>query len=146
MTQSCHKSRGSVIFSAKSTGMRLLLGMYIVFMVVMFTRCRKETEVDELTKQCSKVQVVFTDGMQYTDITDRSEIRKFSSYISSEQAPIYQCGFDGRIVFFTSQGQVEMDFVLQDACRHIEYQYGGILQSKKITDEGVAYLQSLKKE
>lgn len=55
--------------------MRLLLGVYLTFMAIMFMRCSEVSEVDELAKQTERIQIVFTDDLlNYTDITDKKKL------------------------------------------------------------------------
>lgn len=132
---------------------KIILGAYIVFMLVIFMRCEKVTEIDELVKNTEKVQIVMyheSSADTYFDITDKNEIAGFDDYISSENTPVYKCSYDGRIVFFMNddvvsgnKNSVAMDFSLQDGCVHIAYEYAGGLQTKELTDEGIAYLRSL---
>ncbi len=134
---------------------RIALGLYITFMLVMFLRCEKTTEISELAKNTDKIQVVFYDqsGNEnfFIDIIDKREIRKFSGYISEEETPLYKCRLDGRIIFFLNEeaargnfNSVDMDFNLQDDCHHVAYEYSGGLQTKQLTNKGLSYLRSLK--
>lgn len=105
------------------------------------------TEIYELAKQSEKVQVVFNNRPdKYIEITSRKEIRKFDDYISTEDTPVFHCFYDGFIVFFSNGGSVRMEFNLEEGCRHIAYNYGENVVTKKITDEGYAFLMEMKPE
>lgn len=150
-------SRSEFIFIILGKNMKLfkiILGAYLVFMVVLFMRCEKVTEVSELVKNTDKIQVVMyhdASSDTYFDITDKKEISEFADFISDENTPVYKCSFDGRIVFFMNddvasgtKNSVAMDFSLQDDCIYIAYEYAGGLQTKELTDEGIAYLKKLR--
>lgn len=132
---------------------KIILGAYLVFMVVTFMRCEKITEIHELVKNTEKIQIVMYHAGSadtYFDITEKKEISEFADYISEENTPVYKCSYDGRIVFFMSEevasgnkNSVAMDFSLQDGCVHIAYEYAGGLQTKELTEEGIAYLKKL---
>ncbi|HAE12794.1 MAG: hypothetical protein H6548_11845 [Chitinophagales bacterium] len=122
---------------------KYILGAFFTFMAVMFVRCGEVTEIDELVKQTERVQIVYNTNLgAYQDITDKKEIRAFSDYILDEPTPLYKCGYDGYMIFFTEHGSVRMDFNLQDDCIHVLYPYGETLQTRLISKEGVAYLRS----
>ncbi len=134
---------------------RVILGLYFTFLLLMFLRCEKVTEISELAKNTDKIQVIFYDESgneaSFIDITDKKEIRKFSSYISEMETPLYKCRIDGRLIFFLNEesargnyNSVDMDFNLEDDCHHVAYEYSGRLQTKKMTDKGIDYLRSLK--
>lgn len=126
--------------------MRLILGIYFTFITIMFVRCEKLTEVDELAKQSNRVQIVFNDNLiNYTDVEDRKEIRRIANFITDEETPFYKCGYDGYMIFFTDQGSVRMDFNLQDDCAHVVYDYAMTIKTFKISEEGITYLRQLKK-
>lgn len=100
--------------------------------------------VYELAKQTDRIQVVFNERAdKYQDITSRKMIRKFDSYISEEDTPVYNCGYDGYILFFTENGSVRMEFNLDDECQNIVYTFAQVTYTKKLTPEGLAYLQSV---
>jgi hypothetical protein len=123
---------------------RLILGTYLLFMVTMLMRCEPVTEVSELVKQTERIQVVFNTNLgDYTDITSKQQIRKFKSYITDEPTPIYECGYDGYLLFFTEAGSVRMDFNLMDDCQHVIYDYGQSIETRKLSDEGLEYLRSI---
>lgn len=126
--------------------MRLILGLYLTFITVMFVRCEKLTEVDELAKQSNRVQIVFSDNLlNYTDVNDKKEIRRIANFITDEETPFYKCGYDGYMIFFTDHGSVRMDFNLQDDCAHVVYDYAMTIKTFKISEEGITYLRQLKK-
>lgn len=113
-------------------------------MVTMLMRCEPVTEVSELVKQTERIQVVFNTNLgDYTDITSKQQIRKFKSYITDEPTPIYECGYDGYLLFFTEAGSVRMDFNLMDDCQHVIYDYGQSIETRKLSDEGLEYLRSI---
>ena len=123
---------------------RLLLGAYLLFMVIMLMRCGPVSEIDELVKQTDKVQVVFYERLDaYTDVTARRDIKRFSDYILEEPSPLYRCGYDGYLVFFTGTGSVRMEFNLRDDCLHVVYPYADGVQSRILSQEGQDYLRSL---
>ncbi len=125
--------------------MRLILGIYLTFMAIMLMRCSQVSEVDELAKQTDRIQIVFNgEQVNYTDITEKREIRKIANFITDEETPFYKCGYDGHMIFFTSVGSVRMNFNLQDDCNHVVYDYAGAIKTFKISDEGIAYLKQLK--
>lgn len=100
--------------------------------------------VYELAKQTERIQVVFNERAdKYQDITSRKQIRKFDSYISEEDTPVYNCGYDGYILFFTESGSVRMEFNLDDECQNIVYTFAQVTYTKKLTAEGLAYLRSV---
>ncbi|MFN0274512.1 MAG: hypothetical protein ACKVPJ_02105 [Chitinophagales bacterium] len=124
-----------------------MIGRVILFCfcVTCFASCKYENiEVYELAKQTEKVQVVFTSKPEaYEEITSKKKIRQFANYISMEDTPVFHCGYDGYLLFFTENGSVRMEFNLQEDCRHILYNYAGATQTKKITPEGLEYLLSV---
>ena len=110
-------------------------------------RCGPVTEIDELVKQTERIQVVFNTNLgDYTDLTDRKSIRSFDDYITDEPTPLYKCGYDGYLIFFTENGSVRMDFNLQDDCLHVIYQYGESVETRRLSNEGADYLRSLAPE
>lgn len=123
---------------------RIILGTYLTFMAVMLMRCGTVTEIDELVKQTERIQVVFNSNLgDYTDIDDKKIIRMFDDYITDEPTPLYKCGYDGHMIFFTEAGAVRMDFNLQPECLHVIFQYGESVETRLISPEGAEYLRSL---
>ncbi|MBC8173769.1 MAG: hypothetical protein H7X71_07680 [Chitinophagales bacterium] len=118
--------------------------LFLIFFGLLSCNNKSSTEIYELVKQTEKIQIVFNTRLdKYTDITERRDIRKFDDYISEEDTPIYNCGYDGYIIFFGEQGSVRMDFNLSDDCQHVLYIFGDVLQTKKLTPDGLEYLRSL---
>ncbi|MBK6729640.1 MAG: hypothetical protein IPG60_01325 [Bacteroidetes bacterium] len=125
--------------------MRLLLGVYLTFMAIMFMRCSEVSEVDELAKQTERIQIVFTDDLlNYTDITDKKEIKRIANFITDEETPFYKCGYDGYMIFFTESGSVRMNFNIQEDCAHVVYDYAMTIKTFRISEDGIAYLTHLK--
>lgn len=118
----------------------------VLLILSLFSACSSEsTEIHELVKATEKVQIVFGNEFnQYTELTKKKDIRDFEDYISLEETPIYKCGYDGFIVFFTEHGSVRMDFNLSDDCTHVAYTYAGIFETRKLTPEGIEYLKSIR--
>ncbi|MBA3284407.1 MAG: hypothetical protein H0U27_05025 [Nitrosopumilus sp.] len=123
--------------------MKLQIIGLIIYSISVFS-CKEQSEVYELAKQSDKIQVVFYDNpSSYIDITKRSERTKFSKYISEEQTPYLKCDYAGAIIFFTEYGSVKMDFNLSDDCQHVIYSFGGEVETRKLTEEGLAHLKDL---
>lgn len=125
--------------------MRPILGIYITFIAIMLVRCDKVTEVDELAKQTVRIQIVFTDDLlNYTDVTSKKEIKRIANFITDEETPFYNCGYDGYMIFFTEAGSVRMNFNFQDDCAHVVYDYAMSIKTYRLSDDGIAYLKQLK--
>jgi|GEM_PF-1323793 len=133
---------------------KFLVGAILLFFTVMFLRCEKVTEISELIKSTKKIQVVFyNDSLPdtFVDITDKKDIKKFTSYITDEDIPLLKCGYDGQIIYFMDdevgagpKNSVAMEFNLSDDCAHVAYQYAASMQTKKLSDDGLSYLRGIK--
>lgn len=132
----------------------IILGVFITFMVIMFLRIGDKTDFTEVVQHTEKIQVIFylPDGTEtFVDITDRSEIKEFDSFVSDENTPLYKCGYTGKMVFFLypdmappGKNTISVEFNLDESCRHVAYYFDEGLQTKAITDKGFDYLNSLK--
>jgi hypothetical protein len=107
--------------------------------------CKYENiEVYELAKQTERVQVVFSNKPEdYEELTSKRKIRQFANYVTMDETPVFHCGYDGYILFFTKEGSVRMEFNLQEGCRHVLYNYAGVTHTKALTPEGLEYLLSI---
>lgn len=131
----------------------LILGVFITFMVIMFVRVGEGTDLTEVVNNTEKIQITFyseTQGEKFVEITDRDVIRKFDAYISSKDTPVYQCGYNGKIVFFLftdvappGKNTIVVEFNLDPDCQHAAYFYANSLQTKSLTEEGLQYLNNL---
>lgn len=134
---------------------KILVGMVLVFITVMFMQCEKVTEISELIKNTEKIQVVFyNDSLPdtFVDIEDKKEIKKFKSFITDDDVPVLKCGYDGRIIFFMDndltegpKNSVSMEFNFDDDCMHVAYQYAASLNTKRLSMSGAEYLKKLDK-
>lgn len=134
----------------------IILGATLVFFAVMLLRCEKVTEITELAKNTDKIQIVFyNDTVPNTiiEVTDKSEIKKFGSYISDKDTPLYKCEYDGQLIFLLNndvssgdKNTITMEFNLQPDCTHVAYMYAEGLRTKELSEEGVEYLRKVRGE
>ena len=81
-----------------------------------------------------------------TSFSDPSNIKKVLEFITRDKAPFYKCGYTGSIVFLGGANSYvvqKMEFNTQPGCEHIVFTYEDELHSRHLTDEGIAFLDSL---
>ena len=106
------------------------------------------TTAEAQQKEVAEINIMFKDGndefQQVFNTTDKTEIEKYSTIISSNTAPQYKCGYSGNIIFTYKDGSIrDCDFNLDESCNHIVYIEDGDFISKEITPEGREVLLSL---
>lgn len=75
---------------------------------------------------------------------DATEITKVAGFISTKDAPMYKCGYSGKMVFTTAANKTEVvEFNFDENCPHAKYMVGDNLKSKVFTQEGIDFVKSL---
>ncbi|HEX38052.1 MAG TPA: hypothetical protein ENG70_04235 [Candidatus Cloacimonetes bacterium] len=78
--------------------------------------------------------------------SDPANITKVLGFISNKRAPLYKCGYTGSIIFLGEANSFvvqKMEFTAESGCEHIVFTYEGELFSRQLTEEGIAFLDSL---
>jgi hypothetical protein len=76
----------------------------------------------------------------------KDEIKKILGYITDEDSLRNDCGYNGIIELKLTKGFMNMEFNTDDNCNRIVYTYQDLLFSKKISPEGLTYLNGLIKK
>ena len=74
------------------------------------------------------------------------EIVKILGYITDEDSPQNTCGYNGIIELKLKEGFMNMEFNTGENCNRIVYTYQDLLFSKKISPDGISYLNKLIKK
>ena len=72
-----------------------------------------------------------------------TDIHQITSFVSSKKAPMYKCGYQGKITFYTSKGIIAGEYNYSSGCAHISFLVDGEIVSRKLTPQGATYLKSL---
>jgi len=93
-----------------------------------------------------KTQEKGRQALLVTSFSDSTNIKRLLDFITRKKTPFYKCGYTGSIVYLGGANSYvvqKMDFNTQLGCEHIVFTYKDELHSRHLTDEGIAFLDSL---
>lgn len=79
------------------------------------------------------------------EFTEKTDIDKFCDVISSSNAPNYKCAYSGSIDYYKNGISLldeKAEFNLNPDCAHIVFIYEEKMYSKKLTKNGIEFLNS----
>ena len=125
--------------------------MKIIFALsalAMLASC-SSTPLQKQFNEANKLKVLIDGGggvpQVHYETNDVERIKSFYSFINDSMLADGSCSYEGKLVlYFTETDTNEMRFSLTPGCQQIEYAEGDQRLTKKLTDDGVAYFQSLK--
>ena len=83
----------------------------------------------------------FKKNLYKTD--NKDEIRRILGFITDDDFPENSCGYNGIIELKMNDGFMNMEFNTDDKCSRIVFTWQDLLFSKKISPEGIIYLNNL---
>lgn len=110
--------------------------------------CKPATPLRNLIHETDVVRVYIYSGEQVAVkyfTNDITRIKQWDGYIKDDTAAAGNCSFEGRLVFKVYEDSTVMKFGLQPGCQIVSYSLKGVEYTKSLTEEGVKYLQSLRK-
>ncbi len=76
---------------------------------------------------------------------DKRALEKMTHYLNGKAAENHQCNYDGNMVFYAGQQQLQsVDFNYRDQqCRHFAYTLNGEAMQVRMSNEGAAFFNAL---
>ncbi|MBI3141640.1 MAG: hypothetical protein HYZ16_02310 [Bacteroidetes bacterium] len=114
---------------------------------VLLTSCGNEG-IHHVRAHTKELQVMRLDTLGNATtvavLTERGEIRKALSTISSAEAPTYKCGYDYELRCINEQDKAVVIHLNSDElCAHASFLYKGELNACLLNKEGLEYLKGL---
>ncbi len=131
--------------------MKKLLPLFLI--AFFFCSCGDDVIIQKIADESSRLVIsgYYTVGDKRTkelvyQTEKKDDIKKVLGYISSEDSPQNTCGYNGIIELKSTKGFMNMEFNTEPGCIKIVYTYDDILYSKKITPDGISFINSLIKK
>ena len=126
-------------------GMRTILAFATLFLLAACS----STPLQKQFNEANKVKVLIYSGSErpsvHYETNDVERIKSFYGFINDTAVASASCDYEGRLVlYFTETDTNEMRFSLASGCRQITYRQDDEQFTKPLTDEGIAYFESLK--
>lgn len=114
--------------------------LWVILSSFALTSC-SQAIVDEAYK--ADITLYSTEGKKTLAVSTKEpdEVARLSRFVSGKKAPMFKCGYSGKITFYQKGDFVEGEY--SHSCGHIVFELDGELVSRYLTKEGVAYLKKL---
>lgn len=116
--------------------------------ILFFTSCSKQSDLHQLIQESDVVKVYISSGstipMVHYETNDIDKIQKWWNYIDEKSNATGDCNYEGKLIFKVYEDSTEMLFSLQEGCEQVSYKFNDTLFVKKLTTEGISFLNSLK--
>jgi hypothetical protein len=127
--------------------------LFLLAFTLFFCSCSDDVIIKKISNESSKLSIsgYYTVGDKRTkelvyETEKKDDIKKILGYISSEDASQGTCGYNGIIELKLSKGGfMNMEFNTSD-CNKIVYTYEDIIYSRKISPEGISFINGLIKK
>ena len=124
----------------------LLLFASLTFL---FSSCAKKTPLQELISEADVVKVYISTGatvpMVHYETNDIDKIKMWSGYIDEKNNATGVCNYEGKLIFKVYEDSTMMQFSLKPGCEQVAYTLADTMYVKKLSAEGIAFLNDLKK-
>ena len=119
-----------------------------IIILVAFSSCQKESALHKLIQEADVVKVYISSGstipMVHYETNDIDKIKMWKNYIDEKSTVTGDCAYEGKLIFKVYEDSTEMKFSLQNGCEQVSYKLNDTLFVKKLTGEGIRFLNSLK--
>lgn len=125
--------------------MRAKVIIFFLFQIFFVLSCGGDFK-NFLKSKAKSVQIKCSANNFQTEIAEPNDIKNIINFISDENSPFYKCGYTGTIDFMKNNASIldgTISFNLHQGCMHIVYIYNEKIFAKKITPEGIHYLNSI---
>jgi hypothetical protein len=127
--------------------------LFLLAFSLLFFSCSDDVIIKKIADESSKISIsgYYTVGDMRTkqlvyETEKKDDIKKILGFISSEDAQQNNCGYNGIIELKLSKGGfMNMEFNTSD-CNKIVYTYEDIIYSRRITPEGIAFINGYLKK
>jgi len=122
-----------------------------LMLVIVFAGCSPSAVKQSFSGADSLV--IYFKNEQAEEITrtvqtaEAKAIRRVIEFIDGRETMLFNCGYDGKMLFFSKGEQVqEVDFKMKnDTCNHFAFLLNGKLLSTKMNSEAVDFLDALER-
>ena len=119
-----------------------------IIILVAFSSCTHQTPLQKLIQESDVVKVYISSGstipMVHYETNDIDKIKMWKNYIDEKSTVTGECTYEGKLIFKVYEDSTEMKFSLQNGCEQVSYKLNDTLFVKKLTGEGIQFLNSLK--
>ena len=131
----------------------MIKSILLILICLIFISCGDNAVLKKIADQSSRLVIsgYYTSGDKRTknvvfETDKKDEIVKILGYITDEDSPQNTCGYNGIIELKLKDGFMNMEFNTDENCNRIVYTYQDLLFSKKISQDGISYLNKLIKK
>ena len=132
----------------------MVKNILILFISLIFiSSCGDNAVLKKIADQSTKLTIsgYYTIGEKRTknivyETDKKDEIMKILGFITDEDSQQNTCGYNGIIELKLKEGFMNMEFNTDENCNRIVYTYQDLLFSKKISQDGISYLNKLIKK
>ena len=121
--------------------------------IIFISSCGDDAVLKKIADQTTKLTIsgYYNVGNKRTkeivfETDKKDEIQKILGYVTDDDSPENKCGYNGIIELKIKDGFMNMEFNTDNNCNSIVYTYKDLLFSKKISSEGITYLNRLIKK
>jgi hypothetical protein len=120
----------------------------LCFSVVIFS-CNKYKEI---LPDVEKIKIIIyidwerNNKDHFVEILDKAEIKIISKYISNIPSPLYKCGYNGQIEFFSKNNNLLLEAEFNTDCNTIVFVYDDKLYHRRISSNGLEYINKIIEE
>jgi len=129
--------------------MKQLQFVFSVVIVILISSCSKKSALQELIGEADVVKVYIETGgpvpMVHYETNDIDKIKMWSGYIDEKTNASADSRYEGKLIFKVYEDSTLMQFSLKPGCEQVSYKLNDTLFVKKLTPEGISFLNELKK-
>jgi len=122
--------------------------IFLSISILFFASCAKESALHQLIQEADVVKVYISSGstvpMVHYETNDIDKIKMWKNYIDEKSNATGDCAYEGKLIFKVYEDSTEMQFSLHDGCEQVSYKLNDTLFVKKLTADGIGFLNSLK--
>lgn len=122
---------------------------YLLPFILLSLSCTNRTALQQYIHDADVVKVYIYSGSAipfvHYETNDIDKIKLWSSYIDEKTDGSASCSYEGKLIFKASEDSTIMKFSLKDGCTQVAYTFHDTLFVKKLTPDGISFLNSLKK-
>lgn len=121
---------------------------FLSICILFFASCTKQSALHKLIQETDVVKVYISSGatvpMVHYETNDIDKIKMWKNYIDENSNATGDCNYEGKLIFKVYEDSTLMQFSLQNGCEQVSYKLNDTLFVKKLTPEGISFLNSLK--
>ena len=122
--------------------------IFLSISILFFASCTKQTPLQKLIQEADVVKVYISSGstipMVHYETNDIDKIKMWKTYIDERSNATGDCSYEGKLIFKVYEDSTEMQFSLHDGCEQVSYKLNDTLFVKKLTADGISFLNSLR--